>query len=710
MEEPGPGDSKRSDHNRDEETERTKNTGNGEIPAGEHGETGTDDEVEDAGLIPTEQPGEGGSEGPKPEAGELPAGKLGASEGEEGLDQERSQDQDIGADPDNQEPALEEKSEDGWWSQEKIRQEQMRDTVLGPYIDYLIQGELPESDKAARKLVLEANDYFLDENGVLKHLIYPPGKGHRVERAVPQLAIPLSMRVLVLENMHDSCMAGGHFGFMKTYNGIRLKYYWPTMVADITQWVKSCRDCAGKKPAGKRTKAPLKPIPVSRLWQRCSIDIVGPYVKSYAGNKYLLVITESLSKYPIAVALPDITAITIARALVDHVFTIFSVPEQILSDRGSNFVGEVMQALCKVFGIKKLNTSSYHPSCNGMVERFNATVSRGLGLYCSSNQKDWDSYVGPLLWSYRVSRHETTGHSPHFLVFGRHPTTLLDTILIPTEGRELTVSKHVQEIVGQLEIAHAEAKERIANSQVKMKERYDKNSYVPDFKVGSYVYMYCRRPIKGKSTKLLSHFWGPYMIDKFISTTTVMVRKVIDMKLVKAPIHVNRLKPCVLPRFPLNREAPRADVGQEPDLEDGDFPPVTVEDEGTIAEANLNELPGVEGTPDTPENINEPVAEGNVRRTGNNVVVTHPAGEEAARDGDYYEVEDVKRGRYRNGKKEYLVKYKGFKRSCWEPMENVNDTLLEYIQEKDVPMVGSLTRRPTLAPIPELVVQRPATF
>lgn len=49
----------------------------------------------------------------------------------------------------------------------------------------------------------------------------------------------------------------------------------------------------------------------------------------------------------------------------------FGVPESLLSDRGTNLLPHLMLDACNLLGVNKLNTTAYHPECDGMVERFN---------------------------------------------------------------------------------------------------------------------------------------------------------------------------------------------------------------------------------------------------------------------------------------------------------------------------------------------------
>jgi hypothetical protein len=51
-----------------------------------------------------------------------------------------------------------------------------------------------------------------------------------------------------------------------------------------------------------------------------------------------------------------------------------------------------------------------------------------------------------------------------------------------------------------------------------------------------------------------------------------------------------------------------------------------------------------------------------------------------------YEVERIIRGRYRNDRLEYLVKWKGYpnSRNTWEPLTNLNKATLEYLERNPV--------------------------
>ena len=52
----------------------------------------------------------------------------------------------------------------------------------------------------------------------------------------------------------------------------------------------------------------------------------------------------------------------------------------LLSDRGAAFLSNLMQEVCEILGVKKNNTTAYHPQTDGLVERFNRTLCCLNGL------------------------------------------------------------------------------------------------------------------------------------------------------------------------------------------------------------------------------------------------------------------------------------------------------------------------------------------
>ena len=115
--------------------------------------------------------------------------------------------------------------------------------------------------------------------------------------------------------------------------------------------------------------------------------------------------------------IPDQKSQRIAQILVEDIVPMFGIPEALLSDRGANFLSHLMVDLCQLLGVKKLNTTAYHPQCNGMVQRINRTLKTMLRKHAGKFGLQWDRYLSAVLWAYCNTPHESTGEKP-FLLFG----------------------------------------------------------------------------------------------------------------------------------------------------------------------------------------------------------------------------------------------------------------------------------------------------
>ena len=153
------------------------------------------------------------------------------------------------------------------------------------------------------------------------------------------------------------------------------------MYSDVIKHCASCPQCA--KSSGKVNKPPLHPIPVSCPFQIVGVDITDlPVAK--AGNHHVVVFQDFLTKFPLVFSVPDLKSIRLAKLLVEYVIPLFGVPEALLSDRGTNLLSYLVKDLCTMLGIKKINTTAYHPQCDGMVERFNRTLKTILWKHAAT--------------------------------------------------------------------------------------------------------------------------------------------------------------------------------------------------------------------------------------------------------------------------------------------------------------------------------------
>lgn len=221
----------------------------------------------------------------------------------------------------------------------------------------------------------------------------------------------------ILKENHTNSIAG-HSGYLRTYRRIKENYKWPHMKTHIRKFIKTCESCQINKTNTKPTKVKMEITTTSeRPFQRIAVDIVGPLPLTEEGNKFIITLQDDLTKFSYAKAIPNHEASTIACKLVTFI-TLFGIPEAILSDQGSDFTSTVIKELNKLFKIRHVLSTPYHPQTNGALERSYLTLKDYLKHYINQNQNNWDQYVELAMFTYNTHVHKSTNFTPFELIFG----------------------------------------------------------------------------------------------------------------------------------------------------------------------------------------------------------------------------------------------------------------------------------------------------
>ena len=92
-----------------------------------------------------------------------------------------------------------------------------------------------------------------------------------------------------------------------------------------------------------------------------------------------------------------------------------------------------MKEIVKLLGIHQTNTTAYHPQMDGLVERFNRTLTTMLAKTAKKGGRDWDTHLPYVLFAYRASEQQSTQESPFFLLYGRDPRLPTEAALSPSK-------------------------------------------------------------------------------------------------------------------------------------------------------------------------------------------------------------------------------------------------------------------------------------
>ena len=275
--------------------------------------------------------------------------------------------------------------------------------------------------------------------------------------------------------------------------------------------------------------------------ERVGVDITGPFPVTTSGNRFILVAMDYFTKWPEAYALPNHEATTVAGVLVEQFFTRFGVPSELHSDQGREFESAVFKECCQLLGLRKTRTTPLRPQSDGMVEKFNWTLTQELAKYCGEGQTEWDQKLPALLMAYRSAEHEATGYTPAKLMLGREIRLPVDLITGRPPDEELpTVStEYAVALQERLAEAHHQVRHNLKFAGESMKRLYDRGTKSAGFTEGDLVWLHNPRKKKGLSPKLQSPWEGPYTVVEPVSEVTYRITR--GSRCRPRIVHVDRL-------------------------------------------------------------------------------------------------------------------------------------------------------------------------
>lgn len=318
------------------------------------------------------------------------------------------------------------------------------------------------------------------------------------------ITLSIEDRQEIINEAHDS-LVGGHKGVTKTYKRIRSRYQWPEMRNEIQDYIRKCQSCQEQKLVRAKTRQPMliTDTPME-AFDKIALDTVGPLPVTPSGNKYILTMQDNLTKYCIAVAIPNIRATTIADAFARHFIAIYGTPRAILTDKGTSFIGNLMTHLSEIFKIKQITTSGYRPQTNGSLERSHIVLAEYLKHYMD-NYEDWDLLIPFAMFSYNTSVHEATNFTPYELIFGkpaREPSSF------PTGEKLKSYGDYLTELISHMIKIRNLATDNLNKVKIRSKDYYDRHSKPTTFKTGDFVYA-LKEP---RVSKFDPHYIGPYKV------------------------------------------------------------------------------------------------------------------------------------------------------------------------------------------------------
>ena len=297
---------------------------------------------------------------------------------------------------------------------EEIKSAYTGDPDCKALLDHFSDNNQRTIDKLSARLRSRLHRFSF-RDGLLYYAVHPTEP--------PRILVPLNdvLRTRILVEYHD-CPAGGHLGREKTYLAVSRDFYWSHLYKWVRKYVRTCDMCQRVKPTPS-SQAPLRSLQIPEAcWQSVSMDFVFGLPPDKHGNTGLLVFVDRFSKMVhLAAVKASVNAKESARLFVELVFRHHGMPRELVTDRDPRFTSCFWRAVFAAVGTRLAMSTAAHPETDGQTERANRVVEDVLRSFAQSFPT-WSSFLPMVEFAINNSVHASTGHTPFFINYGRHPT------------------------------------------------------------------------------------------------------------------------------------------------------------------------------------------------------------------------------------------------------------------------------------------------
>jgi hypothetical protein len=261
----------------------------------------------------------------------------------------------------------------------------------------------------------------------------------------------------------------------------------------------------------------------------------------------------------------NVTAEQTAQLYLQHIFKHHGLPENIISDRGTQFTSKFTRRLLELCDIKSNKSTAYHPQSDGQTERVNQVLEQYLRIFCDYQQDDWSQILPLAEFVYNNAQNASTGVSPFYANYGYHPRSS-PRVVVATE----VINPEAEDLAAKLRNVHSQLRSQLEVTQATYKEKYDRHvKEHPPFVVGDMVWL-MRKNIRTTrpSQKLDVKRLGPFKILEVVGESKMAFKLELPPRIRIHPVfHASLLEPYKPNNLPGRIQPPPAAITIENELE-----------------------------------------------------------------------------------------------------------------------------------------------
>ena len=294
-----------------------------------------------------------------------------------------------------------------------------------------------------------------------------------------QFVLPNSLINKVLFITHN---LRGHPGRDETIRQTQIKYFFKNITSKVKKYIYDCHECALVR--GKPSTQPISCYPVPDApFERVVIDLL-KLSTSVAGNNYILVYTDYLTRYSELVPQRTKTAVETAQNILKLIYR-YGAPDTLMMDNGKEFDNVLLTELTKFYLIQKINILAYRPQANGVAERINKKILDVLKYTLSGNHEQWDANLDSVAYILNTRIHDTLKMSPFEALFGFQPR--LHYEVNNRRFRSNVQNNPLEARINNARIIHNKVKLALEDTNTKLLEKQVCHEH-NRFKIGDIIY------------------------------------------------------------------------------------------------------------------------------------------------------------------------------------------------------------------------------
>ena len=327
-----------------------------------------------------------------------------------------------------------------------------------------------------------------------------------------------------------SSLPGGHLKFEKALPRLAAAAWWESMSKDLADWCGACVTCLKDRVPRKVSLNRSEHVQVP--FDTVQIDLQGPIVPpSEEGWRFVLTAICVYTRYPSLRGSCTKTKQEVARVLVDIFWEVGTFPRVVMSDRGTEFVNELLEEVLGVLRVSRYSAPAYTPRVMGMVERSHRTMAAVLRAlvshFIATHRQRWGKFLLCVQYHLRHLQFASSSVTPFMMVHAWAAASPMQRALTPWSlvPRALPETEWVRELTQTWRTITERFGKYLKDYEAAMCERRDANAKWVTYVAGEVV-MLERPPTVGEPSRvLMERMEGPYRVKKVLSDYRVVLEE-----------------------------------------------------------------------------------------------------------------------------------------------------------------------------------------